>query len=503
MIAAACIVALGVFGAAWAPSEVEGGEAVVTGAGEADAEARFKKALVDLKARRFHVAAQGFEALWREGRSTRVLNFAAQAREGAGHWAHAIEHMRTLLAEEPDMNAKLRARLTARRMAARRHTLPVLIRLQADGGVPTGARLTLRRVAPDEVRPLLVTEGDDGRVIDVDPGVWSLTIEVPGYRSRQRVLAFPRRSRRADPPAEEVVFPLERILVPATLAIEPAAAVAAGAQWTLTLEEGEAGTGGLRMIGGAQAVEKLSLAPGRWRARLEAVGYEPQEITWVAGEGDPPPVTLVALPAPPDPAPDVQARPAARDPGAALAIGLGATGGLSFVVGVGLLAQHRKTYAEFVPAPDNQAFVKALTASAAGSGMVGAGIGLAIAAVTAAVPSTSGRGSRPGGPWRGIKNRGLWAELGVGGGVALIGAAWYAREWPRVQRDLYGQSTSAPEGDQRRETAAAAFIGAGVGLATGAGVVLLTRHLVRRSAKARVDVAGGPGLVGFGLRGQF
>lgn len=488
---AACIVALGIMGAP-PPSD---GAAAPDGAAEvADGEQRFTRALADLKARRFHQAAQGFEALWVEGRSTRVLSFAAQAREGAGHWAHAIEHMRTLLAAEPEMNPKLRARLTARRMAARRHTLPVLIRLQADGGLPTGGRLTLRRVAPDEVRPLLVTEGEDGRVVDVDPGVWSLTVEVPGYRPRQKVVAFPRRSGRADPPAEEVVFPLERILVDTTLAIEPAAAVAAGAQWTLTLEQSEAGGGGLRMIGGAQAVERLSLVPGRWRARLEAVGYEAQEITWVAGEGDPPPVTLVALPPPPAPPSDLDAQPRERDPGKPLAIGLGAAGGLSLAVGVGLLASHRKTYADFTVAPDNAAFVRALTASAVGSGMVGAGLGLAIAAATAGLPVRKAGAD-------GLTNGGLWIELGVGGGVALIGAAWYAREWPRVQRDLYGAAGGDPQADQRRETAAAAFIGAGVGLMAGAGVALLTRHLVAR--KSRVTLGNGPGLVGLGLRGRF
>jgi uncharacterized membrane protein len=122
------------------------------------------------------------------------------------------------------------------------------------------------------------------------------------------------------------------------------------------------------------------------------------------------------------------------------------------------------------------------------------------------------KGSGAGGPSgssSGVGDRGLWATLGAGGGVVLIGAAWYAREWQRVQRDLYGEGDlgmASPDVQaQRRETAAAAFIGAGVGLATGAGVALLTRHLVRRSARepGRVGLAAGPGLLGLGVRGRF
>lgn len=518
MIAAACLGAMlglpGLVGEIGLQAPAAAG-AGVAGADEVDAEVRFKRALAELRARRFAAAAIGFESLWREGRSTKVLAFAAQAREGAGHWLHAIEHMRALLGADATLDARGRARLTARMAAARRHTAPLVVRLKSEEGSIGEAKVTLRRVAPDEVRPLLELAIEphgpsgliaDGRVIDLDPGVWSLTVEAPGFRARQRVFAVMPRPRRGEAGlhgpsdlagADEVEFSLELITVPTVLALAPEAAVDAGAQWTLSYEEGLGG--GLRMIGGARAREQLSLVPGRWRARVEAPGYVAQEFTWEVGAGDPAPVAMTAEAPPPAPAMPPEL-PRARDPGLGLGLGLGLSGGVSFGVGTGLLIQHSAAYGNFRRAPDNAGFVAAVTGSAVGSAMVGAGLGLGIAALTSALPLRSGR--------RGLKNRGLWIELGVGGGVALITAAWYAREWQRVQRDLYGEGDTgmtAPDVKaQHRETTAAAVLGAGVGLAAGAGVALLTRHLVRRANTSRgLALGGGPGLIGLGVRGRF
>ncbi len=200
-----------------------------------------------------------------------------------------------------------------------------------------------------------------------------------------------------------------------------------------------------------------------------------------------------------------------RQPG--LGLGLGLAGTATLGVGMGLLIQHRRGYQHFEVAPQNTGFVAALNASTSGAALVGSGVGLATAAVTAGL---------------GARDRWLWTEVGVGGGVALIGAAWYAREWQRVQRDLYdggrdssGGVTGSPDGAdlaaQRRETASAAVLGAGTGLMLGAAVALLTRSLIRlhgrrhdrgshdRRAFAR-GLTGGAGLsgvAGFQLHGRF
>lgn len=176
-----------------------------------------------------------------------------------------------------------------------------------------------------------------------------------------------------------------------------------------------------------------------------------------------------------------------------LGLGLGLAGALSLGLGVGLLVQHRRGYARFEAAPDNAGFVAALTASEVGSGLVGSGLGLAAAAL---------------GEGLGLGDRGRWTQLVIGGGLALIGTAWYAREWPQVQRDLYEGGSRADGGRDagavHRETAAAAVLGAGLGLAAGAGVALLTRWLrgsrARRTA-ARWGMVGNRG--GLGLGGQF
>ena len=197
-----------------------------------------------------------------------------------------------------------------------------------------------------------------------------------------------------------------------------------------------------------------------------------------------------------------------RQPG--LGLGLGLAGTVTLGVGVGLLIQHRRGYANFEAAPQNAGFVTALNASTSGAVLVGAGVGLGAAAVTAGL---------------GAKDTWLWTEIGVGGGVALIGVAWYASEWQRVQRDLYddgpdssGGVADSPEGPaghdvaaQRRETASAAVLGAGAGLMLGAAVALLTRTLIRLHGgrghrRGRGGLTGGAGLrgaAGFQLHGRF
>jgi len=199
--------------------------------------------------------------------------------------------------------------------------------------------------------------------------------------------------------------------------------------------------------------------------------------------------------------------PVAPTPRVGLGLGLGLTGAAALGVGVGLLIQHRRGYAHFESAPNNAGFVAALGASTTGAALVGVGTGLVTAAMTVGLV-------RPR-----VLDRWLWTEVAVGGAVALIGTAWYAREWQRVQRDLYDGGKplgeTGPEGStlpahdiaaQRRETAAAAVLGAGAGLLLGAAVALLTGTLVRRHGRRRgAGLSGGPvtPAVGLALHGRF
>lgn len=174
-----------------------------------------------------------------------------------------------------------------------------------------------------------------------------------------------------------------------------------------------------------------------------------------------------------------------------LGLGLGLAGGLSFGTGIGLALRHRHVYPVFVPAPNNADYVAAVSGTNTGAAMIGAGLGLGAGALTAGL---------------GARDRALWGEFAAGGLLAIAGVAWYVTEWQRVQKMLYDGGKEGAVIDLaplRRETAAASFIGAGVGLALGTGVALLTRYLVARRLvrPGRLTLAGGR--FGAGLVARF
>jgi hypothetical protein len=175
-----------------------------------------------------------------------------------------------------------------------------------------------------------------------------------------------------------------------------------------------------------------------------------------------------------------------------LGLGIGLAGGLSWGIGLGMVLRQRQVYATPVPAPNNLDYVAAVNSTDVGSAMIGGGLGLGAAALTAGL---------------GARDRALWAELSAGGVLAIAGVAWYVTEWQRVQRMLYdGGKDMGPVLDAalvRREAAAASFIGAGLGLSLGAGLTLLTRYLVARRVGAASRVAFGGGPFGGALIARF
>lgn len=381
---------------------------------------------------------------------------------------------------------------------------------QATDGPLAEVRVSAQRVDEAGSAIEVVVSGEGGS-IELEPGVWSLIARAPGRVDRQQVLTLAAPGRGEATSAVRFVMAVQREAV--VLQLGPAEAIAAGARWGLVREEGQA-----REFAGpwpAAAREVVALEPGRWTGVASAPGFVTQEFTWTVGE--PPPVIVLqrqeAAPvvAPPPPPP-----PRGPDPRLGLGLGLGLGGAVSLGLGVGLLVQHREGYASFDGAPNNEGFVAALGASAAGAGLVGSAIGLGVVALTAGLDRGPDRGHAA--SRERARDRVFWAELAVGGGVALFGAAWYAREWQDVQKDLYDadkdpEMDGTPSGhdpkSQRRETAAASFIGAGAGLMIGAGVALVTRTVMRLRGRGRAGtsgrwgLAGGPGQVGFGLHGRF
>ncbi len=364
-------------------------------------------------------------------------------------------------------------------------------------GPITAARVSAQRV-DEPGPPLEVAVTGAGAAIDLEPGVWSLIARAPGRVERQQVLTLV-----AATPLR-FVLPLARVTV--ALQLGPPEAVAAGATWTLARDGSEVS----EVFAAKGAREELSLQPGAWHGRVAAPGFVTQEFAWTIGEAAPAIVLeRVAVPVVAEQAPPPA--PPAADPRLGLGLGLGLSGVVSLGLGVGLLVQHRDGYARFEAAPNNAGFVAALAASSAGAGLVGSGLGLGVVGLSAGFTTGEARRTSK------VRDRLLWIEAAVGGGLALIGAAWYAREWQDVQKDLYDAAKDpdmdgTPSGHdpkaQRRETAAAAVMGAGAGLMLGAGVALVTRSVLRlrgggERRAGRWTLAGGPGQLGLGLRGRF
>ncbi|PCC66539.1 hypothetical protein SAMN02745121_00732 [Nannocystis exedens] len=122
--------------------------------------------------------------------------------------------------------------------------------------------------------------------------------------------------------------------------------------------------------------------------------------------------------------------------------------------------------------------------AAAGAGLVGSGLGLIAAGVTAAVP---------------VRRR-VWLAQAIVGGVTLtLGAAWLAAEsaaYPRSDADDYATRVG-PWFDRR--AVAASLLGAGLGLALGAGVGLLPPSRGARRPASRPTLSP----LGFGVVGHF
>lgn len=436
---------------------------------------RFDAALALQARRKYAEAAAAFEALQVDTGLSRFRLQAGQAREAAGHLAHAIEQWRALLAEEPAMAPGKRAEIQARIDAARKKTVPVTIQL---AGEATAVTVTIQRDGRPPLTRALAAGGE--LLLDLDPGSWDISAEAPGFVAAHQACA-PTRPSKGAPPVVAVVVAPTRDLREVTLELGPPEAIEAGLRVTLRAADDVPATPEARAqeLPRAAAQEALKLAPGRWTAVLEAPGFVTREVALeVGGEEPPAPWILEAEPPPPAPPPPAPAPP--PDPRLGLGLGLGLGSGLVFGTGVGLVVRFRGIYPRFTPAPDNAAYVAAVGATDVGAAMIGGGLGLGAAAVTAGL---------------GARERVLWGELAGGGVLAIAGVSWYVTEWQRVQKMLYDGNKSGQTidlGPLRRETAAAAILGAGTGLALGAGVALLTRRLVARRAATRARVGLGP-----------
>lgn len=439
----------------------------------------FDAALDLLRTRDYPAAAAAFEALIASTGRARYHLQAGEAREAAGHLAHALAHWRALLSGATDLSARQRADLQHRLAALRKKVGELRLRVGVDEGDTPPIAVSLRRA--DERPPIELTITGETSLA-LDPGDWLVRAEAPGFVALERTLVIvapPARSKAPAPPQEESLT-LVRDRREIEVELGPEAAVAAGITLTLRADADvqELPERREQVVEGAAALHKLALAPGRWFVTIVAPGFRPREAVWDTDAAAPAAIALEPLP-PPAPPPKPPATRPPPDLRLGLGLGLGLTGGLALGTGVGTVLRYRRVVPDFVPAPNNAGYVAALQATEVGAGLVGGGLGLGAVALTAGL---------------GARDRALWSELAVGGALAIAGSAWYATEWQHVQKMLYDGGKAGGEVDivvVRREIAAASVIGAGVGLALGSGVALLTRALVGRRARApRVGVDG-------------
>lgn len=191
-------------------------------------------------------------------------------------------------------------------------------------------------------------------------------------------------------------------------------------------------------------------------------------------------------------------------------IGLGAAEG---AVGLGLLVgglvlgvRGSKDYRDALGRLDGEDANAALTdalrsiersSNGAIVGASGLGAGLAAASVAADV-----------------NDRLLAAEAGVGGALLIIGLAWLIPAKRRYQQDAdkvlaqdeaWTVDREFLNEHRRPELAAATLLGLGTGLVAGAGAALITRAVLRRSARPGATIApiAAPRAFGLSVQGSF
>lgn len=263
---------------------------------------------------------------------------------------------------------------------------------------------------------------------------------------------------------------------------------------------------------GTQRARVVDLDPGEWKVRVEVPGYEAaEEVVRVEG-GAQPVVALALVPA---------MRAHAGNAGVPDRVrkkfvqGASVAGGLVLVGGAAALAVGQVKFGQSFAAPETScapdqldcraALASAGTLRGVGAGLLGAGVGGAVAGITGVI-----RAGKP--------RRTAWiAEAALGGVAALGGAVWLGLSGKRfTEANSRGDVGWGDAGNQAlasrfaaQHTAATAVVGFGAGMLVGGlGGILLERSFARgpRSlARRGLKVGGGatPAWSGVVVSGRF
>lgn len=474
---------------------------------------------------RYPEAALEFERLWAEQQTPKYLFNAAMAREMMGHELQAFVHLQVFIGLPGQPETEI-TRAKDRIEGVRERTVKLRVRV-ASADLPAGTlELNARRAGapagperPAEVHlngatlaGLAVAGAPGDYDLPVELGRWELEFTSRGYGPGRTSIQATRG------PASQIVVQLERLIdtIEVTAEFTPAAALAAGIDVSLK------GPEPAKVI--RKRVERSPvtwrLKPGAWTMEANAAGYEPVRRGFTAGAE---PLRV-----------RVQLAQAPRK-GRRLALGLGVAGGVmagagAVVLGVaakewggakGVRESHLANTREYAKVggdievknkawnESDAALVRNWYKSNAGAGVLGAGVGLGIGALTTLAPRQ--RSSS-------IAQVAVGALAGLGGGVAysLVVAAEQEQKGKLEKATSMSWSTNSDEGTEVEEARASlnnhyvgglissTVLGLGVGLVVS-GIAKLAftekrRLQVRRAAvHPYCEITGG----GMMLRTQF
>ena len=423
--------------------------------------------------RDFVRAVRLYEALFAATGAAKFLFNAGMAREAAGHDGQALLHWREYLRLAGDIAADEREQLSRQMAAAQRRTAHV--RLLVASARPVV--LDLRRDGAGDSDPIRVTV--QGRMdLDLEPGPWTAAA-VGSSRPPDRFVA----AVTADAAPQECRIdpgpPPAPAARPITVRFGPRDAVRGGVAVSFS---------GPRPVP-ARTVRtpatSLQLSPEPWVVRARSPGYLPAEVA--LGPTSPPAV-------------DIELR---RDWAGPLNTGLGlgfAVGGAGLLaVGVTLAARGAREYHNIRAAiPDDRPLTRSeadtllwsTRAKTTGFGLIGAGLGAGVAALT------NGLGG---------DRRALAAEAGIGAALTLVGAIGLPLTKAGYRHDTTpSTATLADLRDRRlRDHAFGAALGGGLGLLAGALAALVVRAVIRRTTRHPQRLQVSPRTDGLALHGRF
>lgn len=428
-----------------------------------------EQALELFEAERHIEAARTAEACWASRGDPRLMYFAAQARQSAGHTSHAVMWYRRYLAQLPTETPQHK-RVQERLDALMDKVVAVTIE------APAGALTFAYKGRPDRLD--IEWDGGEGTVY-LEPGEWRVFAS-PDWLV-EHVFQVPTTGRvvvRSAPAAP----PLPK-RVPVLVNVSPARALGHGARIALRADSGTEINVALYLT-----TTQLSVLPGQWRVTLNVPDRETieQEI-------------LLRGPAELSFQPSLSRTTRAR---IGLGAGLGAVGLGLGLWGASWVARGRREAAARLWGAPLDSILQSYSIGMDGSAVLSAAAGAVTVGITDAV---------------GLRRLPVAVETGIGAGLAIAGAIWRSSA-KRTMTEKSSEIALSDDGfeyplsvqywqllreQQPREAAAAMMFGFGLGSSIAGAISLITMTALGRGPDRvrRLEPMTTP--TALGIQGRF